>query len=526
MNASTGRDRLEEGDWQIREKRPVWDKRKRYLDGDHDLPYAPDGVNEEYEALRIQAIQNWLGIAMTAPIQDMRAGGFRSGKNADADDRTWEIAWQGNHMDSRQAVVYEDMIVQERGIVSVWLPDEITPNVPKIRPESGRDVHIQGDEEDPWTQKWAVKRIDRAPLRPRIKSTLWVPESVEVEKPDTVQIGWVHDRDSWQRWERRRRDSAFGAVNGEWELVKEGTHNLGGVPFVPYDYRPTSGAKPRSGIDQLIPAQDAINTIRFNILLAMQFAAFRQRGVTGFDPVLRDAEGQPVYRKNPDGTDFVDGNGVKVPIIVSPGRAGVDRLLVFPGADTKVWDLAESDLSNYNVILVSFLAQFFGTAQIPPQYMVAGGMSNVNGDAFTAANQTLRSLRNTLKLSAGESNEVVMRMGTRALGLSEDEPGLASETIWDQDEARSFGQIVDAISKLITSGMDPIDAWAMLPGATQQLLRQWKDNSEKRLQRMIELSNSGLGAPAPGAGIPRPSGGAQPGPNGGRAASRSGGDGL
>jgi hypothetical protein len=267
---------------------------------------------------------------------------------------------------------------------------------------------------------------------------------------------------------------------------------MGHVAFVPFDNRPTSSSRARSDLEPLMPMQDAINTIRFQTLLAMQFSAYRQRIVVGYDPVLRDADGKIIPMRDSNGVALQDANGQPIPIIQSPGRPGVDRLLVFPGDLTKVFDMPESRMDNYVLVLGEFLTQFFAVGQVPPQYLLSR-MANLSGDALTGAESTLNSKVKQLQTAAGESLELVMRMGGRTRGQSEDD--VASEVQWSQSEVRSFAATVHAVVKLISAGMAPEDAWAMLPGATPPKISVWGKNAQARADRA--LAKATLPSPEP-----------------------------
>jgi hypothetical protein len=136
---------------------------------------------------------------------------------------------------------------------------------------------------------------------------------------------------------------------------------------------------------------------------------------------------------------------------------------VFPGAETKVFDLAESNLDNYITVLGEFLTQFFAVGQIPPQYLLSR-MANLSGDALAGAESTLASLVGDLQQWTGESLESVMRMANRARGETAED--VSSEVIWADGEARSFAQTVDAITKLISVEFPHEAAFEMIPGAT------------------------------------------------------------
>jgi hypothetical protein len=251
---------------------------------------------------------------------------------------------------------------------------------------------------------------------------------------------------------------------------------MNGLPFVNFDFNVDSDGKPRPAITKLMPQQDAINTIRFSTLLGMQFSAYRQRVFTGFDPVVRDKSGQPMVKMDANGVPILDANGLQQPVLNSPGRIGVDRALIFPGADTKVFDLPESNLDNYIKVLQQFLGDFYANAQIPPQYAM-DKMANLSGDGMAGAESTFQSLIKDVQTAAGEGIEKVMRLANRARG--EGFQDVASEVIWADTEIRSFAQIVDGIQKLIATGMSRKDAWSMLPGATPPKVNTWVDNADK-----------------------------------------------
>jgi hypothetical protein len=372
------------------------------------------------------------------------------------------------------------MVVHGRGLMSVW-PNARNRKQPVIRPESGERVHVEPDPEDPFTAKWAVKTVEVDDFT----AGLWVPGSV----PGKRSVAWVYDADSWARFER-----GGNTFSSDWQLVAGGSHPLGDVPFVTFDNRQDADGKPQSGIEPLMPAQDAINTIRFHTLLAMQFSAYRQRVFTGYDPVVRDANGAPVMQVAADGvTPVVDSQGLPVPVVRSPGRIGVDRALVFPGADTKVFDLPESNLANYIAVLGEFLSDLFAIGQVPPQYLL-NRMANLSGDALAGAESTLQSLVSDLQRWTGESLEQVMRLANRARG--EDEPDLASEVVWADAEARSFAQTIDGITKLISVKFPTQAGFEMIPGATPPKVKRWMDMQQAEQARAATMDPTLLAAEA------------------------------
>jgi hypothetical protein len=455
VDEQTARDRLETGLGHLTDAEPDFLKRERYYDGDQDLPYAPPGVNAEYLALREMSIANWIALASNAPVQRVRPNGFRISRDADADQGTWDEVWDANNLDALWPIVATQMMNHSRGVMSVWRNPRDS-RTPLVRPENVQRVWLEPSIEDPFSPDWAVKST----------STVVYDTSSGVPTKRTRDIAWVYDTAGlWVRYERPHV--------GSWQIVSAGNSGLGALPFVAFDNNLDADGKPRpSIIDQLIPAQDAINTIRFNTLLAMQFSAYRQRVFTGFDPVMKDDDGNVIWQRDADGNILLDAQGQPMPVVVNMGRASVDRALVFPGADTKVFDLPESNLSNYIAALSAFLTDFFGRGQIPPQYLL-DKMANLSGDALTGAESTLSSLIADLKRWSGGSLKQVMRLASRARG--EDLPAIGGEVNWADDEARSFAQIVDGIQKLISVGYPREAAFEMLPNMTPHKLRRVMD---------------------------------------------------
>ena len=458
LTTSLAREWLEVGFNGLSARDAAWKRREEYFRGIQDDPFAPEGVNDEYKSLQRQAKVNILDLAMGAPIQRLKPEGFRTGRDGKADLTAWNEIWQPNKLDSRSRIVFQDMMNHGLGMMSVSA-NPLNPRSPRIRPENGRYVWIEPDPEDPFEGLFAVKRVTAT---------------------GGGQRAYLYTASEWVQ---------FDLQGKEWGITDGGAHSLGELPFEPFTFNVDSNGVPHAPIEGMMPQQDAVNTIRFQTLLAMQFSAYRQRAITGFDPVARDEKGNPLIKKDSEGNPILDANGLPQPVITSPGRVGVDRALVFPGEQTKIFDLGESNLQNYISVYDTFLTTFFATGHVPPQYALTK-MANTSGDAMAGAESTFQSLISDLKTAAGESIESVMRKANRARGDAFED--VASETIWGDSEIKSFAQIVDAVVKLVGSGMAPRDAWAMLPGATPPLIDRWVTNAQNDLaqqdQAMSDLA--------------------------------------
>ena len=460
-------DLREEGLAALRKEAPGQKTRWDYYKGEHALPYAPPGVNKEYLALREMARVPLIRLAVRTGVQRLRVDGIRTGTSEDRDKASWRV-WQANRLDSAQRLVYVHGSVFGRGIVSVW-PNVDDPELPIIRVEDPRRVHVEPDPQDPSRPLWAVKTWTEARV-----------SALGVRWNASCATLFESDGSVW-RWETKAPEA--GLATGAWELMDAFDNPLGRVPFVVFAPEADADGKTLSMIDPLVPMQRTIDTIRFDLLLASQFAAYRQRIVVGYDPVVTDENGEPVLQKDPTtGEPLLDGNGQAIPVTASPGRVGVDRLLVFPGQDTKVFDLQESNLANYVTALDMLLATFAATSQVPAQYL-AGDFKNVSGDLMVATEATLLSLVRDLQTAYADAWEEVFSLANVARG-AEALP-LGTEVVWADETPKSLAVVASAMSQMVPNGAPARMFLEMLPGATQQKVERWMGMSQQALQRAL-----------------------------------------
>ncbi|MGB6246101.1 phage portal protein [Gordonia sp. (in: high G+C Gram-positive bacteria)] len=435
---------------------PVWRRREDNYRGQQELPYAPEGVSEEYLDLRRQSIANWLSTAMNVPVQRMEMESV-----TDEDGKVDREAWRymtSAQMHTRQRILFSSMMVHGRAALSVTK----TPAGARMAVENVRRVHFEPSPEDPFTTSFVVKRWTE---KKRQVSSLWTPPGSDI---GDREFAVVYDESTCARFQKM----SVGTL-GEWKKVSETPHGLGALPFVQIGSNVDADNVPHAAIDDLIEMQNACNTIRFNTLLAMQFSAFRQRVATGYDPLLRDASGDIVYMVGPDGEPLIGPDGQPVPVLRQGGKVGVDRMLVFPGSDTKVFDLDESNLDRYITVYVRFLTDLFTKGQVPPQYAL-DKMANLSGDAMAGADATLQALVADLQGEAAGGLDQAMQLMDRALGRQP----LNREISWADRAPKSFGQIVDGVVKLVQgAGFPKRDAWDMLQGATPNKVDSWMEHA-------------------------------------------------
>lgn len=486
-------DKLMTGLAALKDEKSAWERRQGYYEGDQDLPSIPDQDAKDDPnllALRDQSPANWLCLAMDGPVQRLATASLREIRSGKVDPDSWNDVWLTNDLESRSKIVQNQMMVHGRGIYSVS-KIKGQPGKARVLVENCKRVYLHRNPENPFEHTFAVKTWAR---EAKVKTSLYLSPSA-MASVGAYEVGVVYDATSWVRFVKPGGLSGIGG----WTVEESGDHGLGELPFVESPTNVDADGKPRSAIENLMAAQDAVNTIRFYSLRAMSSAAFRQKIITGFDPRVRDAAtGEPIYLTNKDGSVLLDPHtNQPIPLLQKMGRMGVDRTLMFPGTDTKIGDLAESSLSNYTGLLEMFLTDLLARGQVPPQYAL-NKMANLSGDALSGAEATLQSLIGDLKRESGTAITKVMRLANRARG--KDLPDLTPE--WADTEPKSFAQIVDGVVKLITADFPRRPAFEMLPGATPTKVDQWmelydQEQTAKFSRKLVEQFTTDPDEPAP-----------------------------
>jgi hypothetical protein len=273
-------------------EQPRLKKIAAYMRGRQDSVYVPKGARQEYRWLIKRAKVNILPLVVTVVAQSLFVDGYRPEKSPD-NAKAWEY-WQANRMDGRQHGLHRAAL--KYGVAyNLVLPgtlDEQT--MPVITPKSPR--RMTAFYADPVEDEWPLLAVE-----------------VKVENTAAGK-----QRRIVRLYDDKCRYTLTGAAEQNAKLRLDGAdaieeHNLGVCPVVRYrDGDDLDGDDSvRGQVEPLFDPQDQLNATVFGRMMAEQYAAFRQRYVSGMVPT--DADGNPK----------------------APFQAAVDRLWVAEDSDTK-----------------------------------------------------------------------------------------------------------------------------------------------------------------------------------------------
>ncbi|WP_190098798.1 phage portal protein [Streptomyces griseoflavus] len=421
-----------------------------YMAGKHASVYVPAGARAEYRWLIERAKVKILPLVVTVVSQNMYVDGYRP-KGADDNASPWRV-WQANRLDARQHGVHRAALTYGAAYVVV-MPGKPVPVITPFSPRRLTALYA-----DPVNDEWPLFAIE---------------DRVENTAKGQRRVVRVYDDQA--------RYTLVGNVDGSGLKLDENgvmRHDLGVCPVVRFvNTDDLDGDGVIGEVEPLIDAQDQLNMTTFNLLMAQQYAAFRQRWVTGMAPPQDD-----------------DGNPIE------PFRSRVDGVFIAEDADTKFGEFGQTDLKGYLESREATIRHMSTLSQVPP-YHLLGQMVNLSAEALAAARDGLDRKIDERESLFGEGWEQALRLAGLASGDHSAWEDTEAQVVWRDTSARSLAQTVDALGKLVTMlGVPPQELWEKIPGVTQTDVERWKTTAEQgdslgRLNGIIEKQMKALDPP-------------------------------
>ena len=428
-----------------------------YYDGRHPMQFATSKFRETFGDLFSEFADNWCEVVVDSSLERLGVQGFRFGATDDykGDDAAWSI-WQANYLDADSNAAHLEAIKSGTAFVIVDGGDP-----PRITVESPYEVTVAIE---PGNRRRRVAALKRwRDEGDHVHATVYLPEGAYrfvTKAPVTAgeqEIEWLAD-------EPAQVPNPFGSI----------------VPVLPLRNNPTMIGGGRSDLLPVIDVQNAINKLVTDMVVASEYAAFRQRWATGVE-IPRD------------------------PTTGDPDRAAVGRFL---SSVSRAWvvedekatfgDFNVTDLGNYVRAVEMLIQHLAAQTRTPPHYLTAGLGQWPSGDSLKASETGLVAKVRRKQLNFAETWEEAMRLAFMATGDQERARATDAEVIWQDPEYRTEGERVDALVKMRTLGV-PLEALWSKWGATPQEINRWRGMQEREAQVLGGLVASGAGVTVTGA---------------------------
>lgn len=394
-----------------------------YYRGKHPLAFATPKFKSAFGSLFRTFADNWCAIVVDTVEERLNVQGFRFGDTPDADRDAWRI-WQRNDMDAGAQLVHREALVAGRAYVIVWAgPD----GSPRITPESPAQVTVTHAPGDPRTVTAALKR--------------WA-------EPDGTAHATLFLPDRVVRLAARGHGGETVPASG-WHTVEELDNPLGRVPVVEFVNRPSLLGRGESEIAAITAPQDAVNKLTADLMVASEYAAFRQRWVAGMEPVADPETGEAV----------------------EPFEGSVGRLWFAEDENTRFGEFEASDLKNYVNAIEMFVQHIASQSRTPPHYFFLRG-EFPSGESIQSAEAGLVAKAKRKTVHFGDAWERVLRLAFAVAGDARADE-TSAETLWADVSTRTPSEFADAIAKRVALGL-PRDAALADLGYSPQAIERFR----------------------------------------------------
>jgi hypothetical protein len=187
-----------------------------------------------------------------------------------------------------------------------------------------------------------------------------------------------------------------------------------------------------SSLNNVIPVQDALNKAVCDMLVAMEFAAFRQRWITGLEVEVDDATGKPKD---------------------TPFDMGVDRIVSAGDPDAKFGEFGQTDLTQFLSVQRDFRAEIARVVGIPLHYLFTNSSSGDAPSGEALKTSELRFARQIKKMQ-GRFGMIWEQAVAFALDIDQGVPeDLDLNAEWMTESPQSQSEQLDGLIKLQTIGV-------------------------------------------------------------------------
>lgn len=412
---------------------------RAYFAGDHPLAFATAKWQETFGDTFGQIVDNWGAKVITSSTERMLIEGFRRSDSKDEPaDGGASAIWRRCNLKVGAQVAHTNMLVTAYSYVSVGKGKH---GKALVRVEDPANTIVEHDPETGVDRLAALKRW-RA-VDGTVYATLYLPEGA-------VRL-------------------VRGATGAEWKAqtgIQPYSNGVNVVPVLEMVNEPDEYGFGKSDLASMMSLGDAVEKLLGDMMIASEFAAFKQRVLMGAEVPINPETGKP------------DQSLV----------GGINRWLAIEDENVSIEELSAADLSNYTGPIELLVQHIAALTSTPPHYLL-GSMVNVSGDALAAAESGLVSkVRRRIDLVDGAWSEAM----SIALQIDGFGSGVLLDPVWKDPERVSNAALSDALQKQRTLGV-PLEAiFEQL--TTPDNVGRWMEMAEREAQ--LEGIMAGISGPS------------------------------
>jgi hypothetical protein len=378
---------------------------ERYYNGDHDLAFASAKFENTFGSLFREFALNLCPAVCDAVRDRLKIEGFsisspRVNKGSShptraltdvraaiaGDTEAIELIWHRNRMDARAGEVHKEALKNGDAYVIVW-PD--ADGNAAIFPNAASSCTVEYDEEDPGRIVWAAKFWRTRDKHTRLN--LFYPDRIERYVTSKPHEGGLPEAKEFVPFVQ---SASFSS--SERDKSRTLNNPYGVVPVFHFANNASIGEFGKSELEDAIPVQDGMNKSVLDMLVAMEFASFRQRWVAGIE-IEYDTEGN----------------------VVVPFKNGIENLWVSGNEGAKFGDFETVDLEQFLKVKDGFRTDIASVTGTPLYYLLPQGRGFTSGEAMRKAESRFIAKVRDRQTTFGQVWADVMQFALRIEGSTE-----------------------------------------------------------------------------------------------------------
>lgn len=404
-----------------------------YYEGNHPLAFATAKFRSTFGALFKDFSDNLCPAVVDSLADRLKITGWSSSERTSSEqvtpsdepgipDRIWlkiddPIAdqcnelWEDNKMVSRAAEVHREALKEGDSYLLVWPGDDMEA---EFWPQTALEMAIEYDPNKLGVIARATK-IWWLPLEKRWRLNVYLPD--KIEKYISRQQSPNGIPNNHTQWDPTIGDDGKGAVV---------PNPYGRVPVFHFAnksvYRPG-----QSELKDVISIQDALNKAVMDMMIAMEFASFKQRYVIGMEVEVDEETGEPTDQNTKN--------------------YGVDRLFAIPGDknEVAVGQFDSTDLGQFRQVQNDFRAEVARVSGTPLHYFLIATGDFPSGEAIKSAEGRFVGKLEDRQGDWGPIWGEAMKFGLAIEEVLPDE--LELEPVWKDASPRSLAELADTAVK-------------------------------------------------------------------------------
>ncbi len=430
-----------------------------YYDGDQKLAFATEKFRNTFGTVFKEFAENACSPVVDSLCDRLEVQGFRSSlaetvtedvttgpavegssqarvKKVTVKDPTGEAAheiWKNNRMDLKSTEVHTEALKSGDSYVIVW-PNE--KGEPEIFEQRAIQCAIEYDKEE-------QKKVVRG-------AKVWYDDErgrwrVNVYLPDMIL-----------KYEQNNTADALAEKDTSFTEVGTIPNPYGRVPLFHFSNRRSRGYGV-SELRDIMPLQDALNKSVMDMIIAMEFASFKQRYIIGLEVEIDEDTGQP---KDPTYRNY-----------------GVERMLAIPDIEAKVGQFDATDLTQFLKVQEKFWASIARVSGTPLHYFFITQGDFPSGEAMKSAEARFVKRITDRQIAFGNvwEDALLFALRIQESTLGED---VRLETLWRDAAPKSEVELADTAVKKKAVGV-----------SRSQILKEMGYDDET-VYRMLEESDA------------------------------------